>query len=135
MKNRIRFISHKQKKILLVDGTGCSAEQLEEFATLVPARVTAEPRGSVLLLADFTGAQFDKKNPHYDPKSSPDAPRWVNVDVKFVKKTRLVPLAELRAHKQLATMRVLQRANRLSITPVSAEAWRFIVAKLMQEAL
>ncbi len=45
MKNRIRFISHKQKKILLVDGTGCSAEQLEEFATLVPARVTAEASG------------------------------------------------------------------------------------------
>ena len=61
MKNRIRFISHKQKKILLVDGTGCSAEQLEEFATLVPARVTAEPLGSVLLLADLTGARIDKK--------------------------------------------------------------------------
>jgi hypothetical protein len=62
MKNRIRFISHKRKKILLVDGSGCSAEQLEELATLVPARVTAEPKGSVLLLADFTGAEFDKKS-------------------------------------------------------------------------
>ena len=62
MKNRIRFISHKDKKILLVDCSNCSAEQLEEFAALVPARVTAEPRGSVLLLADFTGAQFDKKS-------------------------------------------------------------------------
>ena len=62
MRNRIRFISYKHKKILLVDGSGCSAEQLEEFATLVPARLTAEPRGSVLLLADFTGAQFDKKS-------------------------------------------------------------------------
>jgi len=62
MKNRIRFISHKRKKILLVDGSGCSAEQLEDLATLVPARVTAEPKGSVLLLADFTGAEFDKKS-------------------------------------------------------------------------
>jgi hypothetical protein len=62
MKNRIRFISHKHKKILLVDGTGCSTEQLAELAMLVPARVTAEPLGSVLLLADFTGAQFDKKS-------------------------------------------------------------------------
>jgi hypothetical protein len=62
MKNRIRFISHKHKKILLVDGAGCTAEQLEEFASLVPARVTAEPKGSVLLLADFTGAHFDKKS-------------------------------------------------------------------------
>ena len=62
MKDRIRFISHKHKKILLVDVSNCTAEELEEFATLVPARVTAEPRESVLLLADFTGAQFDKKS-------------------------------------------------------------------------
>ena len=62
MKNRIRFISHKHKKVLLVDGTDCSAEQLEEFASLVPARVMAEPKGSVLLLADFTGAHFEKKS-------------------------------------------------------------------------
>ena len=41
MKNRIRFISHRRKKVLLVDGTDCSAEQLIEFASLVPARVTA----------------------------------------------------------------------------------------------
>jgi SpoIIAA-like len=61
MKNRIRFISHKDKKILLVDCSNCSVEELEELAPLVPARVTAEPRGSVLLLADFTGAKFDKK--------------------------------------------------------------------------
>ena len=61
MKNRIRFISHKDKRILLVDCSNCSVEELEELAPLVPARVTAEPRGSVLLLADFTGAKFDKK--------------------------------------------------------------------------
>ena len=62
MKNRIRFISHKDKKILLVDGSNCSAEQLQELAALVPTRVRAEPRGSVLLLADFTGSKIDKKS-------------------------------------------------------------------------
>jgi hypothetical protein len=62
VKNRIRFISHKRKRVLLVDGTGCSPEQLQELAELVPTRVTAEPKGSVLLLADFTGVQFDKKS-------------------------------------------------------------------------
>jgi hypothetical protein len=62
MKNRIRFISHKHKKVLLVDGSGCSTEQLEELVALVPPRVTAEPRASVLLLADFTGAHIDKKS-------------------------------------------------------------------------
>ena len=45
MKNRIRFISHKRKKILLVDGTGCSAQQLEDLAALVPARITTAAQG------------------------------------------------------------------------------------------
>ena len=71
--------------------------------------------------------QFDPKNKHYDPKSSPDAPRWVNVDVTFGKKTRLVALAELRAHPELAQMRILQKGNRLSITPVDPKEWAFIV--------
>ncbi len=71
--------------------------------------------------------QFDKKNPHYDPKSSRDAPRWVNVDVKFVEKTPLVSLAEMRRHPELARMLVLQRGNRLSITPVDPAAWAFIL--------
>ena len=71
--------------------------------------------------------QFDRKNPHYDAKSKPDAPQWVNVDVKLVAKTRLVSLAELRAHPELAHMRILQRGNRLSITPVDPKEWAFIV--------
>jgi len=71
--------------------------------------------------------QLDPKNPHYDARSKPDAPQWVNVDVKFVRKTRLVSLAELRAHPELAKMRILQRGNRLSITPVDPEEWAFIV--------
>ena len=50
-----------------------------------------------------------------------DNPRWVHVDVKFVKKTRLVPLTELRTHRQLAKMPLLQRGNRLSILPGLAE--------------
>ena len=63
--------------------------------------------------------QFDKKNPHYDPKSKPDNPLWVCVEVAFVKKFELIPLAALRAAPELAEMRILQRGNRLSITPVS----------------
>ena len=70
--------------------------------------------------------QFDKKSPYYDPASKRDAPRWFNVDVRALRKTRLVPLAELREHKFLAKMRLLQPGNRLSITPVSAGEWRLI---------
>ena len=74
--------------------------------------------------------QFEAGGKYFDPKASPDKPRWFNVDVKLVRKTRLVPLQELRAHPELAALRILQRGNRLSITPVSADEWRFITETL-----
>jgi predicted RNA-binding protein with PUA-like domain len=70
--------------------------------------------------------QFDKKSDYYDPKATRDNPRWLHVDVKFVKKTRVVNLEELRRHKALANMRVLARGNRLSITPVDPAEWEYI---------
>lgn len=70
--------------------------------------------------------QFDKKSKYYDPKSGADNPRWLNVDVKFIKQTNLVSLAELRSHKPLRNMRILARGNRLSITPVDPAEWEFI---------
>ncbi|MCA8409923.1 MAG: EVE domain-containing protein [Burkholderia multivorans] len=76
--------------------------------------------------------QFDPKSPYYDPKSSPESPRWLLVDVRFVKKTPLVSLAALREHDELADMRVLARGNRLSITPVTHAEWKFITEKLMK---
>ena len=78
--------------------------------------------------ADAT--QFDPDSPYFDPKATPGKPRWLCVDVKFVAKTRLLPLAELRQHPELAGMPLLQRGNRLSITPVSAAEWAFIEARL-----
>ena len=75
--------------------------------------------------------QFDRKSPYYDPKATREAPRWVNVEVKLVAKTPFVSLAELRAHPELERMRVLQRGNRLSITPVDPAEWTFI-ARLMK---
>ena len=62
MKNRIRFISHKGKQILLADGSNCSPKSWSKLRSLVQSKVTAEPRGSVLLLADFTGSKIDKKS-------------------------------------------------------------------------
>jgi len=70
--------------------------------------------------------QFDPKSEYFDPKATRDSPRWFNVDVTLVKKPRLIPLAELRSHRELASMRVLQRGNRLSITPVEPREWDFI---------
>jgi predicted RNA-binding protein with PUA-like domain len=70
--------------------------------------------------------QFERASPYYDPKSKRDAPRWVNVDVRALRKTRLVALAELRRHRALATMWLLRPGSRLSITPVSAAQWKYI---------
>ena len=75
--------------------------------------------------------QFDPKSPYFDPKSTPDKPRWLLRDVKAEKKTRLLSLAEMRATPALADMVVLQRGSRLSITPVSAEHWRLITKDML----
>jgi predicted RNA-binding protein with PUA-like domain len=75
--------------------------------------------------------QFERRGPYYDAKSARAAPRWVLVDVRALKKTRLVPLAELRRHRALAKMWLLRPGNRLSITPVSPEEWRFVTQSLL----
>jgi len=75
-------------------------------------------------------SQFDRKSPYYDAKSDPAAPRWMLVDVKLDRKTRLMPLEEMRTYPALADMVTLKRGNRLSITPVTAAEWKFIVKKL-----
>jgi predicted RNA-binding protein with PUA-like domain len=74
--------------------------------------------------------QFDPKSDYHDAKSKPDAPTWLLVDVKLKRKTRLMPLPEIRAAPSLATMRILQRGNRLSITPVSDAEWKAVLRLL-----
>jgi predicted RNA-binding protein with PUA-like domain len=78
-------------------------------------------------LAYPDATQFDRASKYHDPKATPAAPRWLNVDVTLVAKTRFVPLAELRAHGELARMRILQRGNRLSVTPVDPAEWAFVL--------
>ncbi len=74
--------------------------------------------------------QFDRKSKYYDASSKKDDPRWLHVDVRAKRKTRLIPLAELRAHKALEGMVILKRGNRLSITPVTKAEWDFITRVL-----
>lgn len=76
--------------------------------------------------------QFDAASRFFDPKSTRDNPRWLNVDVQLVRQTPFVDLARMRAAPELAQMRVLQKANRLSITPVAPEEWAFL-CRLMTE--
>jgi predicted RNA-binding protein with PUA-like domain len=75
--------------------------------------------------------QFERKSDYYDPKSKRAAPRWATVDVRALKKTRLLPIAELKAAKPLAKMWTLRPGNRLSITPVSSAEWTYITRKLI----
>ena len=77
-------------------------------------------------------SQFDKKGDYFDPKSKRDDPRWLNVDVKLVSKTRLMPLEEMRTYRELEGMRTLRPGNRLSITPVTEAEWNFILARLAE---
>jgi predicted RNA-binding protein with PUA-like domain len=71
--------------------------------------------------------QFVKDHKYYDPKATPENPRWFNVDVKLVRKTRLLGLKEMRENPKLANLRILQRGNRLSITPVDPADWETII--------
>ncbi|MFM8585435.1 MAG: EVE domain-containing protein [Gammaproteobacteria bacterium] len=74
---------------------------------------------------------FDRKHAHYDPDSNPEEPRWYMVDVRLEQRfSRAISLDELRTHanQKLRELLILKRGNRLSITPVSAAAWRFICA-------
>jgi predicted RNA-binding protein with PUA-like domain len=75
-------------------------------------------------------SQFDRKSEYFDPKSMREEPRWMLVDVKLEKKTRVMPLDEMRGYPELAAMVTLKRGNRLSITPVTEREWKFILKRL-----
>jgi predicted RNA-binding protein with PUA-like domain len=71
---------------------------------------------------------FDPESKYYDPMSRKDDPRWFMVDVRFVRKLgRNITLAELKEREELAGFSLLRRGNRLSVMPVSAEHWEFIL--------
>lgn len=76
--------------------------------------------------ADFSA--FDVDNKHFDPNSDPAKPRWMLVDVKFVRRlSRTITLKELKTKTELADFTLLKNGNRLSIMPVSSEQWDFIL--------
>jgi predicted RNA-binding protein with PUA-like domain len=74
-------------------------------------------------------SQFDPKSKYFDPGSSRDNPRWMLVDVKFVKKLkRTISLDEMKSDPALAEMPLLRKGNRLSVMPVDAVHWKYILA-------
>lgn len=70
--------------------------------------------------------QFNPESDYYDPKSTPENPRWVSVDIQLTKTfPRLIPLAEIKEKPELENM-VLVKQSRLSTQPVTAGEWKFI---------
>ena len=73
---------------------------------------------------------FDANSAYFDPKSSPESPRWLMVDVEFVRKTqRLIPLSELKLLQELAALPLVKKGNRLSVMPLNESEWQAIIAQ------
>ncbi|SHO57191.1 EVE domain-containing protein [Vibrio quintilis] len=71
---------------------------------------------------------FDPESDYYDPKSTPENPRWIMVDIEFVRKTeRIIPLAVMKNIPELAEMPLVKKGNRLSVMPVTEDQWRTIL--------
>lgn len=84
----------------------------------------------VVRAAYADASAFDRGSAYFDAASDPDDPRWLMVDVQLVRRfVRPVTLGTLRAHVggALRDMWVLRRGSRLSITPVTAAEWKFVL--------
>ncbi|MGQ3892842.1 EVE domain-containing protein [Legionella sp. CNM-4043-24] len=76
---------------------------------------------------DYTA--WDPESEHPDPKSTPENPRWFMVDIQFREKfDRVISLDELKKYPELSNMILLRKGNRLSVMPVAADEWSFILA-------
>jgi predicted RNA-binding protein with PUA-like domain len=84
-------------------------------------------------LAYPDATQFDPKSKYFDPKSKPESPRWEHVDVQLVRKLPLISLSQLRETASLASLTILQRGNRLSITPVEPAHWDNVLRISLQK--
>ena len=89
---------------------------------------------SVASAAYPDATQFDPASRFFDAKASPEKPRWLHVDVRFVAKCELIALPTLRSQPELAQMGLLQKGSRLSISPVSPAEWDFIEQHLVVQA-
>ncbi len=71
---------------------------------------------------------FDPQCKYFDPKSDPQNPRWIMVDIKYIKHTkRVISLAELKKCGALENMPLVRKGNRLSILPVTDQEWNTIL--------
>lgn len=73
---------------------------------------------------------FDPNQKYFDPKSDPENPRWLMVDIRYKRKLRrLISLAEIKEHSgRLEGFPLIRRGNRLSVMPVDKKHWDFILS-------
>lgn len=70
---------------------------------------------------------WDPESPYYDPKSTPESPRWLQRDISFIKRfAKPVTLSAIKAHPGLTDMLLVQKGSRLSIQPVDEVHWQLI---------
>jgi hypothetical protein len=116
MEERIRFIDHQGKRVLFVDFSNCTANEVEEIARAAPDHITVQPRGSVLVLTNFTGAAFDR-----------DALRAMKeaavFDKPFVRKSALIGSEDLPASFYDELKSFSRRDLRIFKTREEALAW------------
>ena len=120
-------VRNYQARNLLRDDVHVGDEVLFYHSSAEPSGVAGIAKVARAAYPDAT--QFDKKSEYFDPGSTKDAPRWLTVDVKFVRKLpRVVTLAELKANPALAEMAVTKKGSRLSVQPVTPAEFAAVVA-------
>jgi predicted RNA-binding protein with PUA-like domain len=120
-------VRNYQARNLLRDDVKIGDEVLFYHSSAEPSGVAGIAKVARAAYPDPT--QFDRKSEYHDPGSTKDAPRWLTVDVQFVRKLpRVVTLAELKAHPALAEMVVTKRGSRLSVQPVTPQEFAAVVA-------
>lgn len=93
----------------------------------------SQPKGIVGIMRVISAASpdptaYDPQDPHYDPQSNPEKPRWFGLELQWVETfTQVLELQQLKQYEILQTMPLLRKGNRLSILPVTPEHWHFIL--------
>jgi predicted RNA-binding protein with PUA-like domain len=94
---------------------------------------SAEPPGvvglaKVIKVAYPDPSQFDETSQYFDPKATPDNPRWLCPDLGFMSKfTEIIPITTIRGLAHLKNMVLLQKGSRLSVQPVTATEFNAIL--------
>jgi predicted RNA-binding protein with PUA-like domain len=126
-------VRNYQARNLMMKGMKVGDEALFYHSSAEPPSVVGIAEVSSLAEPDPT--QFDSSDSHYDPKAKLADPIWYCVRVKFKEKfSRPIPLPELREHKELSSMVLLQRGSRLSVQPVTEKEFQVVTRLAVSNA-